>query len=1500
MMLGLISLVGLVFAAAFEPTEATTEILLTKANIEAQDYLSVTTDNCTDEKTYGGVTGFFYNMSKAERKMTITVKNVSKFELFVQNSNAGRSYTVTVGSGQAQTINHNGGGVESSGEIETGTTDEVTITLAGDGSGSVYPVKVKVTKAEGNTEPEEPVTGPVTATWDFQNLIPESIADVNIQGTDATGTVDSDVEGVQLNVLAAVAGTNIKLQYNSQGYAQFNQNTCIQVPVRSTKDVVTVVSYPGQSKYTVGGEDATGQNTFSHTATAAEVAQGYVEIIATATAYLYSIQVVLNEPEEEPVTGPVTATWDFQNLIPASIADVNIQGADATGTVDSDVDGIKLNVLAAVAGTNIKLQYNSQGYAQFNQNTCIQVPVKSTKDVVTVVSYPGQSKYTVGGEDATGQNTFSHTATAAEVAQGYVEIIATATAYLYSIQVVLNEPEDEPIAQDVTAMWDFANNCAQLAPKAEGGTYTAETMASNVEGIEMTIVYNGGQIKNNDNSYQVTNGVEMQIPVKSTEDIVTVSGYSGYSHYTIGNNDTELTNDNTYKAKTSDVQQGYVSVKSVNNNNYINYIKVEQKAPTAAVTLDNEEAVATFPFNLGTDGQKATFSNADYWLNSKVVLGSNLFINGKDPKGQDQTAIETNGKENAAGETNAIRFVIQPKFGFTFTPTKVSFKAAKYGTDNGTLDVSWENADKTTVSLETGLAVTRDAASEYSYDVEGATPGEGPCALLINLYGLQNAKKFGLSQIVIEGVLNGTEVEVPVLESFKMNGEVYQVEDVFGSDYEATVELSKSVQMVNANNPLTDLVAVTGEVGEVTYEGDDTQCVVTIPMTAGEVSLEYVLNVVQKPDFTLTYLDTDGSVMGTQQVEKDAAIGQFAVDYNTATAEEGYKVRGWFYKGSGGQKFTTADIITGNTTLYAVATEIEVSSTSKKYTFNLTDPYFYAEDHEAFSPQEGAQCKWHDTTHGWSFYNGDKVDLLVGPKATISIALCQYGHATNILIKDAAGETLATLDGMSTTDGDVVAYNYEGEAGTLTMEMVATGESYIHYVKIVNTSETNYENDGQWFFVKAGDVSSLIDVLDVVNGLNASADAPRAFIYIPNGDYNLGTTCLTNLSGHNISLIGESMEGVIIRNNPEAEGISVTATILNTGKNNYQQDLTLKNEWDYYNIQGDGRAVCLQDKGSNTICKNVTLLSHQDTYYTNNQDGEYYWETSDIHGTVDFICGEGALFMESSTLTVEKRTAAGTGECTITAPSTKAGNQYGYVFSNCKIENNAEKYNYGRAWNNEPRCAYINTTVNDDKLVSTRWTLKGMNQYPAKEFVEYNTMNTEGTVVSPESHIVTFTAGKSDDTNPDFQTILTDEQAATFTVDNVFTAWEPDVLATQFETTATIEDNTISWTAVEGATGYAIYCDGELLDIVAADVTSYVIESAAPSLDGDANATYTIRVANTMGGLGVATEVTVADGISKPSTLNTQPSTIYDLNGRLVKNPGKGVYIINGKKVVNK
>ena len=39
-------------------------------------------------------------------------------------------------------------------------------------------------------------------------------------------------------------------------------------------------------------------------------------------------------------------------------------------------------------------------------------------------------------------------------------------------------------------------------------------------------------------------------------------------------------------------------------------------------------------------------------------------------------------------------------------------------------------------------------------------------------------------------------------------------------------------------------------------------------------------------------------------------------------------------------------------------------------------------------------------------------------------------------------------------------------------------------------------------------------------------------------------------------------------------------------------------------------------------------------------------------------------------------------------------------------------------------------------------------------------------------------------------------------------------------------------------------------------------------------------------------------GISEVNTENTQDNVIYDIQGRRVMNPTKGLYIVNGKKMV--
>ena len=133
--------ITVISASAILHVTETTEVGLTKENINANDYLSVTTDNWQTGKTYGDYTGDFYNMSKGERQLSIIVEGAQFFEIYVQNGTAGRTYTYQFDSQSAQTITHPGGGVVSSGLIAC--SDELTtITFAGTDA-SVYPVYVK-------------------------------------------------------------------------------------------------------------------------------------------------------------------------------------------------------------------------------------------------------------------------------------------------------------------------------------------------------------------------------------------------------------------------------------------------------------------------------------------------------------------------------------------------------------------------------------------------------------------------------------------------------------------------------------------------------------------------------------------------------------------------------------------------------------------------------------------------------------------------------------------------------------------------------------------------------------------------------------------------------------------------------------------------------------------------------------------------------------------------------------------------------------------------------------------------------------------------------------------------------------------------------------------------------------------------------------------------------------------------------------------------------------
>ena len=321
--------------------------------------------------------------------------------------------------------------------------------------------------------------------------------------------------------------------------------------------------------------------------------------------------------------------------------------------------------------------------------------------------------------------------------------------------------------------------------------------------------------------------------------------------------------------------------------------------------------------------------------------------------------------------------------------------------------------------------------------------------------------------------------------------------------------------------------------------------------------------------------------------------------------------------------------------------------------------------------------------------------------------------------------------------------------------------------------------------VEKNDAASLLEAINTANQRNASLQSPRLYVIIPDGLYDLGDRVLTRITGHNIAFVGQSTQGTVIRNKPDYrnEGISKTAVFQNRGTGNYFQDLTLKNDLDYYACGAAGRAVTLHDKGTRTICNRVRLLSYQDTYYSDNEQCQHYFADSEIHGTVDFICGAGDVWFERCRIVTEKRSLdpKDNNRNVIAAPRTH-NTPWGYIFQNCTIENDKSPFEYARGWKETPHCIWLNTTLlTPEKLRKGRFDHYGMRTVES-DFKEYGTRDGNGRDITPASNIITFTLSNTEqkdgkevvtEQSRTAETILSDAEAAKYTVENVFGDWNP-------------------------------------------------------------------------------------------------------------------------------
>ena len=470
-------------------------------------------------------------------------------------------------------------------------------------------------------------------------------------------------------------------------------------------------------------------------------------------------------------------------------------------------------------------------------------------------------------------------------------------------------------------------------------------------------------------------------------------------------------------------------------------------------------------------------------------------------------------------------------------------------------------------------------------------------------------------------------------------------------------------------------------------------------------------------------------------------------------------------------------------------------------------------------------------------------------------------------------------------------------------------------------------------YIVVDDITSLREAIKLVNEENTGQ---RRFIFLKNGDYDYGTYKnpesgadpygRDTIMADNISLIGQSTEGVTIHIQPTMASVSRTAPIVINATGTYLQDFTLQNN---YNYSGDdGQAAALMDKGHHTIGKNMRLISRQDTYYSNTDYGQLYFETSEFQGTVDYICGRGDVYFNQCRLMcVNRKPSQGEykGDTHIGAPYTIVEDfdqpgGHGYIFNNCYIDCKSKTWDFGRGWRAYPKMAFLNSILSPDavkRLGNDQTSGKAADNYAvvrepdytlrvgtkgiqsssdsfAMLFYEYNTMDEQGNVVSPASNILTFTASNS----ATYETILQPSETSRFQLNSIYPDWTPDEDCRQIlVTTCQLNGNTLSWAASEDAKAFLIENDGQFITIVDGTTNTYTVSN------GSTSGTYTVRAANMMGGFGppckqgetTPTTITVvsslaADAFPHKVLLNgkvviTKNGKYYDLSGRVIPNP---------------
>jgi len=269
-------------------------------------------------------------------------------------------------------------------------------------------------------------------------------------------------------------------------------------------------------------------------------------------------------------------------------------------------------------------------------------------------------------------------------------------------------------------------------------------------------------------------------------------------------------------------------------------------------------------------------------------------------------------------------------------------------------------------------------------------------------------------------------------------------------------------------------------------------------------------------------------------------------------------------------------------------------------------------------------------------------------------------------------------------------------------------------------------------------------------------------LHIRNGIYHEKLVLPHHLT--NLTIDGESRENTIITNDdfsgkPLPGGLdSATGKDRFSTFNSYTvqilgNDIMIRNLTIRNTAGRVGQAVALHVEGDRVIIKDCNLFGNQDTLLTANDSGRQYYVHCTIEGTTDFIFGAATVIFRSCTI-------RSLSDSYITAASTSAWQQFGYVFIDCALTANeeAKQVYLGRPWRAHARTVFLNTSMGAHILPEGWENWQNKDNEKTAFYAEYKS---SGPGALPSRRV-------------SWSHQLSSKQAARYTMKNIFGDWTPE------------------------------------------------------------------------------------------------------------------------------